>query len=396
MSAASRAAWLNAGRVRAWASIFLAVECLAMLYLIAGTHGMIVPLDHPVSTDFASFYAAGTLAQAGTPALAYDQAAHYAAEQQATEIGIPYQFFFYPPPMLLLCRLFAPIPYLAAYLLFQATSLGLLLIVARGILQRSAWMWLAPLLAFPPVFYTLGLGQNAFLTAALFGGGLLLVDRRPLLAGLLFGLLCYKPHFGLLIPVALLAGRHWRAAASAALTVAGVLALTWALFGLEVWQAFLASIQHSAGVYQSGRIEFAGMVSVFGAARTAGVPPTAAYLLQAAVAVAAAVVVGRIWFRGASLPVRAAALLAGTLLAVPLALIYDLMLAAVAALWLIRDSGERGFLPWEKPMLLLGFLIPLASRSLGLQLHVPLGFLCATMLLALSLRHAARERLAGA
>src|SRR3974390_2358636 len=75
---------LDRDRVLAYCRILLAVETAVFLFLIAGTHGLIVPLAGPTSTDFVSFYAAGVLADAGTPELAYDQAAHGAAEQRAT------------------------------------------------------------------------------------------------------------------------------------------------------------------------------------------------------------------------------------------------------------------------------------------------------------------------
>ena len=57
----------------------LAVQLAALLFIAAGTQGWIVRLDKPTTTDFVSFYAAGALADAGTPALAYDHAAHLAA-----------------------------------------------------------------------------------------------------------------------------------------------------------------------------------------------------------------------------------------------------------------------------------------------------------------------------
>src|SRR5207244_3647915 len=77
------------------------------------------------------------------------------------------------------------------------------------ILDDYSGIALVVLLAFPMAFWNIGLGQNAFLTAGLFGMATLLIDRRPIVAGLLFGLLCYKPHFGLLIPGALAAGGYW-------------------------------------------------------------------------------------------------------------------------------------------------------------------------------------------
>src|SRR5258707_10279692 len=74
-------------------------------------------------------------------------------------------------------------------------------------------------LAAPAVFINAVGGQNGTWTAALFGGGLGLLERRPLLAGGLLGLLIYKPQLGLLIPVALLAGRHWRASKGVAVSL---------------------------------------------------------------------------------------------------------------------------------------------------------------------------------
>src|SRR5258707_2608398 len=85
----------------------------SLLFLVAGTHGLIVPLAGPTSTDFVSFYAAGALADAGTPELAYDQTAHDAAEQRATAAGIEYRFFYYPPVFLLLCAALDRLPYLS-------------------------------------------------------------------------------------------------------------------------------------------------------------------------------------------------------------------------------------------------------------------------------------------
>jgi len=42
-----------------------------------------------------------------------------------------------------------------------------------------------------------------------FGASLLLLERRPVLAGCFIGLLSFKPQCGLLLPVALLASSQW-------------------------------------------------------------------------------------------------------------------------------------------------------------------------------------------
>src|SRR5580704_3775429 len=182
--------WFGRERLRLYAAILLAVELAVFAFLIAGTHGWIVPLKTPTTTDFVSFYAAGSLADAGVPALAYDHAAHLAAEEAVAGHGIQYQFFNYPP---IYEALFAPIallPYLVAFVAFEAATLLLYLAVARRILGDYSGTALLVLLAFPMVWWNIGLGQNAFLTAALFGAATLNVDRRPVVAGICFGALC--------------------------------------------------------------------------------------------------------------------------------------------------------------------------------------------------------------
>jgi alpha-1,2-mannosyltransferase len=366
----------------------LAVELVVFLFLIAGTHGWIVPLERPTTTDFASFYAAGSLADSGTPALAYNEAAHYAAEQQATAPGIEYQFFYYPPVFLLICALFGRLPYLAAFIAFETVSLLLCLLVARRTVYAKGATVLLPLLAFPSVFWTMGLGQNAFLTAALFGGALLLIDRRPMLAGILFGLLCYKPHFGLLIPVALVAGGRWRAFIGAALSGAAMVALSIALFGWHTWQDFFVLASGSHSTYESGRIDLSGFVTLFGGLRLMNVPSEFAYAVQGIGSLAAIALVAVVWRCKLSLATRAAALAAATLIAVPVALVYDFLLAGIAMAWLVRAGREGGFLPWEKVTLAAIFIAPLLSRNFGTATHVPLAQLALIALLALIARRA--------
>ena len=343
--AAARADWLHRGRIIGWSGILLGAELLALGFLIAWTHGAFKPIDPPTTTDFVSFYAAGKLALAGVPALVYDHAAHHAAEMAATAPGIEYQFFFYPPVTLLLCAPLAVLPYLTAFIVFQAATLALWLVVARRILAARGWTWCIPVLAYPAVFWTVGLGQNAMLTAALLGAVTLLVDTRRSTAGILLGLLCYKPHLALLAPIALAAGGYWRAFTAAALTVAAIVALSIACFGVAPWLAYFNELGGARAVYETGRIELAGYVTPFGAARLLGLASTAAYALQVGISIVTATIVFWLWRRDADPAHRGAALAAGILLSVPLALLYDLMIAAVAILWLVRAASRGGFLP---------------------------------------------------
>ena len=366
---------LDRERIQFCCSILLAFEIAVFLFMAAGTHGLIVPLPKPTSTDFVSFYAAGSLADAGTPGLAYDRGEHYAAEQRASQAGIEYNFFYYPPTFLLVCALLARLPYIVAFLIFEAATLSLYLFYVRRILGNRDAAILVPLLAFAPVLWTVGLGQNALLTAGLFGAATLLVDRRPAVSGLLFGALCYKPHFGLLVPVALAAGGHWRAFFAAFASACALCLLSLGLFGWETWRDFVTAAADSPSVYQSGRVAFSGFISSFGAVLLLGGSTAAAYAAQATASLAAAVLVAYVWWKRPPLPIRAATLASATLVAAPVALFYDLMLAAVAAAWLLRASARHSLGDWQKVALAALLLLTLNTRSFSEDLHLPVGAL---------------------
>jgi alpha-1,2-mannosyltransferase len=380
----SQANWLSRDHIVVWGGLLLTCEVLFLGFLVLWHHGAFIPIP-PQSTDFVSFYAAGKLALAGTPTLAYDRVAHAAAEVAATVPGIPYQFFFYPPVYLLWCAPLALLPYMVAFIGFQAVTLGAWLLVMHRILRSPGWTWCIPMLAYPAVFWTIGIGQNAFLTAALLGAMTLLLDERPVIAGVLLGMMCYKPHLALLAPVALAAGGYWRTFAAAAATVAALVGLSIALFGLDTWHDYLVALAGSSAVYETGEVDLAGFVTPYGAARVLGAGAAAAQMLQAAISVLVAIVVGWIWRLDPGPAERSAALAAGILLSVPLALIYDLMLLTVAIGWLVRAGRGTGFLPWEKLALSFCFLVPLASRHLGHAAHIPLGPLAPAALLTLCL-----------
>lgn len=371
------------------AAVLLVLEVTGFLYFVAGTHGSIVPLHQPVSTDFVSFFAAGRLATDGTPGLVYDHAAHYAAEQAATEPGVPYNYFYYPPVFLLVCIVLARLPYLAAFAAFQVGTLVPCLLVVRRILHERGWAVLVPLLAFPPLYFTLGTGQNAFLTATLFGAATLLVDRRPALAGMLFGALCYKPQFGLLIPVALIATGRWRVIAAAAATMGGLVGLSAAVFGWGAWRAFLDAAATASGVYEGG-VAFQAMTTAFGATLALGGPVWVAYTLQAIAALVMAIAVFVTWRRGMSLPVRAAILLAATPLAVPVAMFYDLMLSGMALAWLVRWSEGRCFPIWLRVGTVAVFIGSLLSGNFDPRSHFPVALIVAAATFAMAVG-AARE-----
>jgi hypothetical protein len=145
-------------------------------------------------------------------------------------------------------------------------------------------------------------------------------------------------------------------------------------------------------MYQSGRIVFGGMTTPFGAARLLGADPAVAYTVQAAATSAAAFVVGIVWGRRRSLPTRAAVLAAAAPVAAPLSLLYDLMLSAVAACWLVADRRSPAAAPYAGGVLLALYPLLLDGRGLAKAFHLPAFPLAAATVFALAAARAWRER----
>ncbi len=370
----------------------IVMQTLVLGFFVAGTNGLIVKLPRPTTTDFVSFYAAGALADAGRAQDTYTVSTHHAAEERATEPGIEYEFFFYPPTFMLLCAPLARLPYLAAFAVFIAAT-GLFWLngatrAAGG--GRAAAM---TLLAVPSVFWTIGIGQNSFLSAGLVALGTQWLATRPWAAGAAFGALCFKPHLGLLIPVALLAGREFRAFAGAALSVLLLIGASALLFGTAVWHAYLTMLTQLHTTVEGGVIQFAGHVDPYGASRLLGLSPGIAAAIQIAAAIVAVTTVVVLWWRRDTLAeVRYAALAAGVLMVTPFALFYDLLMTAVSGAWLVRLGRRDGFLPGEKAVLVAAFLIDLVSYPMARATHLAVGALAAPLVMGLTIRRALSAR----
>jgi hypothetical protein len=216
---------------------------LALCYLIVlgGTffkgNFLVDAQGRPIANDFVNVVAAGRLALDGDAPAAYDWPTHKQAEVRA--IGHDFENYYgwhYPPTFLFVAAALATLPYLAAALVWLTATLAAYAAAIRPILGSRTGLAVA--LGFPAALWNVTAGQNGFLTAALVGGTLGLLQRRPALAGVCLGLLTYKPQFGLLFPLALIADRRWLTIGVAAATAAGLAALSWLVFGAASWQAF--------------------------------------------------------------------------------------------------------------------------------------------------------------
>lgn len=312
---------------------------LAVLVLLFALVELATNALTPTDRDFVAFWAAAKLALAGTPAAAWDNGALHAVQAEAVRFtrASAQMPFAYPPAFLALVLPFAWLPFPAALAAWAAATLVPFVLAVRRLFPSSGLL----ALGFPPVLVNAALGHNGFLTAALFVGGLALLPARPFLAGLLIGTLAIKPQLALLVPLALVAGGHWRAIAGAALSAAAVLGLGLLAFGPEATRAWLAQMPLYAEIARDGLVGWHKLASVYAAARQAGLPAEPALIAHLAVAVAAAVTVWRSWRSSADPLAKASVLAAATMLASPYLFLYDALILVVPLLWL----ASRGTAP---------------------------------------------------
>ncbi len=168
----------------------------------------------------------------------------------------------YPPPFLFIAALLAKLPYAVAFAGWAAVSFVPYLAAMRAIVGRPFGLLLAA--AFPVVMTNGLVEQNGFLTAALIGGMLVLLPTRPILSGICLGLLSYKPQYGFLFPLMLIAASQWKAFVSAGITTVLLAAVSWLAFGTESWQAFIHWMpMFSQAFLTEGRAPWGKMQSIF-------------------------------------------------------------------------------------------------------------------------------------
>jgi hypothetical protein len=395
-------AWLTLGRIRLWAAAVLCASVAGLAYLVATSDGLNDYQLRPLGTDFSNIYVAGKQVLEGHPQAPFDHTLQHARAREIFGAQTPLYGWHYPPFFHFVAAPLAAMPYLPALALWQGATLLLYLLAIRSIIgpPASLWrgggtpvpsLWLLLALAFPAVFVNLGHGHNGFLTAALLGFALLQLERRPAVAGILFGLLAYKPQFGLMIPLVLLATGRWRALMAAAVTIAALTVAVTLAFGTGTWRAFFQSAGFTREVLEQGGPGWHLIQSVFSAVRMWGGAIPLAYAAQGALTLGIAAALVWLWRSQADFSIKAAALCIGALLATPYSLDYDMMALAPAIAFLGVHGLRRGFARYEITLLAALWAVPLIARGIAQATLIPLGVAVMLAMFLVLLRRARKE-----
>jgi hypothetical protein len=337
---------------------------LATLFVICAVAAVAFAYTHAAVADFMSYWAAGRLAVQGQASAAYDIARHGAVEAQVAK-GVGILPFSYPPPFLLFLLPFAVFPFWLAFAAWVAITAALYVIVTRRLIDVRFSLAQAGAAA---NFIT---GQNGFLTSAIFIGGSNLLAARPFIGGIILGFLIFKPQLAILLPVALIAGREWRAICGGIVSSASLSALSLLLFGSEAYLAFLNILPQFSHWLSAGRWPWGELASTFATLLALGVPKTAAMVIHCMIAIAGAALTARAW--ALKLEQRVPILAAATLLVSPYLFTYDSLLLTPALAWLLRYERRN----WTFLAVWLFALLPVVAYVTPFPNTIPLASMLA-------------------
>jgi arabinofuranan 3-O-arabinosyltransferase len=374
-------------RVRFYGTGVAVAYALSLAWRLVHGQWVILPDGRLRCVDFGWMWLSGRFAVAGNSSQTFDYSAFSGAQMALFgHDNCPFiTSYVYPPTYLFMTYFLGFMPYLVAFAVWILATLFLYGTAVYTIIPHRA----AVVGAMSPFFVAVNadFGHNGFITAALVGFSLAFLERRPWLSGIFLGLLTYKPHIGVLFPLALLASRNWRALASAAIvTVILGVGATFA-FGSEGWISFLHTLLDRQSTLSPDSAVPLALHSVFGLLRwaeTSGRVSWGGHMIVAAIVVLTVCVA---WAKPIPFSLKAAVLCIGAAMVPPYILFYDLCILTIAVAFLVRDGVSRGFLPGERAVILLCF----AALFL---VQVPIGpVVCAALFFLAARRIAAHRRI---
>jgi len=334
-------------------AVSLAVASWLTVAWLHAVPGMLDRFGTLRGVDFLQFYAAGWVVNRGQSARLYDWDA-FATRLPALVPGIGDLLYLpvYPPQLALALSPLAALPYLQALAIWTLLSVmfyacavwaGLRALPALRPYRLETWAFA---LGFTPFVQLLAHGQVTTLAMPLLVAALAAFQAgRPVLVGIAFGSLVFKPQLGAFAVAALLLWPSWRLLAGLAVGAGLQLALVAATLGPALLWDYYGVIQRlavSAGAFEPKIWAMHSLRGFFELLIGRTPLATASWLLSAGAVVWLA---RRAWRRQGSPAVKYALICVLGLLLNPHLYVYDLVLMAVPlaclAAWLIGQRGQR-------------------------------------------------------
>ncbi len=288
----------------------------------------------------------------------------------------------YSPGLGVLLHPLVPFGMRAAFTVYTGVNIAAVLGIAY-IAQRSVTSWPARaamalgVLALPQTHWVIRIGHFMPVLALATLGGMMLAERRPIVAGLLIGVLALKPQY---LPIPLLYfvwSRNWRATLSsvgtlAALGVAGVGAAVWKMgpdvvpYTFHHYFGSIGYIAHHITAGQQDQIYIEGwQYSWYGFLVSAGLDPNPLVAADLMLLSLAGMLLA--WWKCTPSVAKTATVL-GMLLLLPHSTFYNWSLISVAGVLVLRsDLRPR----WLVPAMIGGLALAAAATQNATPFPVP-------------------------
>ena len=359
--------WSKAeNRLAVYSCVFFLLFAFIFCYYVAADASGKQIVASPYGVDFGVYYAAGKMATTGAANSIYDASTHHAVLEEVLNRKLPFMLsWVYPPTFLLTVAPFSYLPYHWALALWLIVTFALAFLAVYLLVPKHRGLALF-MCGFPGVLMNLRWGQNGFYNTALLGFGICFLESNPVLSGLMFGLMVYKPQLAAFPLLLLLLTKKWKVLLWSAIFALISVVTSAAIFGYQVWIEFLsvffsASTNLLTSVWRNTAEIQPTLYSALRIWGLTGVPLQAAVLIAAAGATLWSL---WIWKKTDKLILRGSVLILGIFLAMPYYIQYDLMLLSIPLVLLAYDFLENGSKAYERIILAALWFMPMVNWPL--------------------------------
>jgi len=356
---------LDRERLNTYPKIILFLYIAIYGFLIFSGSGYADRMGKPIGGDFSAFWATSHMLLSGEAAYVYDDERVFEAEKSVT--GVDYRNPVpYPPVWFFVIAPLALFAYIPSLILWLTLTFSAFLYVTCRFAPHALTIWLT--LSFPGTFQNVIHGHNGFVTASILGFALLIIEKYPLTAGLLLGLLSFKPHLVMMIPLFLVAGRCWRVLSGLIISVSLLVSASVILFGFDAWVKFFEKIPFMMYLLKNGFLQMHQVVSTLGALLLLGIPYSVAVWIHLVCALIGIGFTAAAWYKNKPGCVKHSLLVLTVLLVTPYSNSYDLTLLALPICWIGWEAYKRGEISNPATFFLIAaWFLPLVTVDLAVH-----------------------------
>jgi hypothetical protein len=339
-------------------AILLAVSFVCLITALFVQQAMVENGVPPLGRDFAASWSAGHLFWEGRVNEVFNGQVMGGLQSSVSDItGTLY--WHYPATFLTVVLPFGWFSYPVGLGLFSVLSFIAWLLVVRKIKPNQTLLQMAPLLFAPAFWMCFAQGQNGTFIAFLLISGLYAQSQgRTVIASLCFAALIVKPHFGVMIPVILIAQSDWKSFSLTAVFCIIGIAISTLIIGAEYWPLFFDNLSLLRAALLTGELTH-HQISGFAFAQALGIPNAGRWVLQAIIAVLSILICWVVWRESKSYQLRFATFIITTVLISPYAFHYDAVMCVAALYFLYQHGRLTQYIPGERSLYALFWFAPL-------------------------------------